>query len=301
MIAVLGSANMDIVTEVNRIPLPGETVQGESVRRYPGGKGANQAVAAARLGGDVAFFGRVGDDPFGRELLDSLSHNGVDVSAVDRLPDVPTGTASIWVEQSGENAIACVPGANGVVDASYVDRVFDRLADADVLMLQFEIPLATIEHLLQRLPDERPVVIVDPAPALDLAGLRLERIDILTPNESELAALTGLVGMEPAARSLLHRGVRGVLCKAGKNGAYWIDHEAAHVPSLNIDAVDSTAAGDAFNAALACGVCRRSMLDAIRWANVAGALTAMRRGAQPSLPTYEEVEQAFLSAEASIG
>jgi ribokinase len=293
VIAVLGSANMDVVTEVERIPRPGETVAGRRIRYYAGGKGANQAVAAARLGCEVAFFGKVGRDSFGEELMASLRADGVDVSSVAVEPDLPTGTASIWVEESGENAIACVAGANGAVDDDYVLRIFDRLVEADVLLLQFEIPLSTIGRLLSRLPVDRPMVIVDPAPAADLSDLPLDRIDILTPNRSELRALTGLADLEPAVRQLAERGVRNVVCKAGEEGAYWMVDRLVHVPAIRVDAVDSTASGDAFNAALGCALIERGMIDAIRWANIAGALTATQRGAQPSLPRRDDVDRRY--------
>ncbi|MEN6368403.1 MAG: ribokinase [Thermotogota bacterium] len=291
MIAVLGSANMDLVTEVARIPRPGETVAGESLRYYPGGKGANQAVAAARLGAAVAFFGKVGRDPFGDRLIEGLRADGIDVSAVARVVEPPTGTASIWVERTGENAIACVPGANGAVDAAYAARVFDRIAAADVLLLQFEIPLATIAFVLERLPKDRPIVILDPAPAQNLSGLPLDRVDILTPNRTELSTLTGIDGLESAARRLLSLGVRGVVCKAGDQGAYWIGETTTHVPTIPVEVVDSTAAGDAFNGALGCAVTERPILEAIRFANAAGALAATKRGAQPSLPRRSEVDR----------
>ncbi len=291
MIAVLGSANMDLVTEVARIPRPGETVAGESLRYYPGGKGANQAVAAARLGAAVAFFGKVGRDPFGDRLIEGLRADGIDVSAVARVVEPPTGTASIWVERTGENAIACVPGANGAVDAAYAARVFDRIAAADVLLLQFEIPLATIAFVLERLPKDRPIVILDPAPAQTLSGLPLDRVDILTPNRTELSTLTGIDGLESAARRLLSLGVRGVVCKAGDQGAYWIGETTTHVPTIPVEVVDSTAAGDAFNGALGCAVTERPILEAIRFANAAGALAATKRGAQPSLPRRSEVDR----------
>jgi len=296
VIAVLGSINMDLVTEVARIPLPGETVRGESLRYYPGGKGANQAVAAARLGATVAFFGKVGRDPFGDRLVDGMRADGIDTSAVARVDQPPTGTASIWVESGGENAIACVPGANGAVDPAYAARVFDRIAAADVLLLQLEIPLATIAFVLERLPQERPIVILDPAPAQDLSGLRLDRIDILTPNRSELRVLTGIDDVEPAARRLLALGVRGVVCKAGEDGAYWIGETMRHVPAIGVDAVDSTAAGDAFNGALACAIPEWPMLDAIRFANAAGALATTKHGAQPSLPRRSDVDRLLAAA-----
>jgi ribokinase len=293
VIAVLGSANMDVVTEVSRIPLPGETVLGKSVRRYPGGKGANQAVAAARLGGPVSFFGKVGADTFGDELLVSLEEDGIDVTAVERIADLPTGLASVLVDEAGENAIAYAPGANGAVDSDYVDRVFDRLCAADVILLQFEVPVASIAHLLARLPPDRPLVVVDPAPAQDVSILPAERIDILTPNRSELFALTHEDDVPSAARTLLALGVRSVICKAGEEGAYRIGEETIHVPAPAVDAIDTTAAGDAFNGALACAIMQRPIAEAIRWAVAAGALSTTKRGAQPSLPKREGVERLY--------
>ena len=289
MIAVLGSANMDVVTEVPHIPRPGETVLARASRRYPGGKGANQAVAAARLGKPVAFFGKIGDDPFGAELLGALEADGIDTSGVERESGVPTGLASILVDERGENAIAVSPGANGLVDAAYVDRVFGRLQSADVILLQFEIPLAAIRHLLTRLAADRPTVIVDPAPAQDLSDLPLDRIDILTPNQTELLALTRERDVTTAARSLLDRGIRAVICKAGEEGAYWIADKVTHVAGMAVEPIDTTAAGDAFNGALACAIADRSIDEAIRWANAAGALATTRRGAQPSLPDRKAV------------
>jgi ribokinase len=293
VIVVLGSANMDVVTEVSRIPRPGETVAGKSMRHYLGGKGANQAVAAARLGAFVSFFGRVGRDPFGERLLEGLRADRVDVTAVESMDEEATGTASIWVEESGENAIACVPGANGAVDADYVDRIFHRAAAADVLLLQLEIPLDTVVYLLGRLPRGRPLVILDPSPAQDLSRLPLHRVDVLTPNRTELLALAQMDDMESAAGALLRAGVGSVVCKAGEDGAFWFGETAHHVPALPVAVVDTTAAGDAFNGALACAIMERSMLDAIRWANAAGALATTKAGAQPSLPRRADVDRLY--------
>jgi ribokinase len=293
MIAVLGSANMDIVAEVARMPRPGETVAGRALREYPGGKGANQAVAAARLGGAVAFYGKVGRDAYGERLLDAMRADGVDVTGVEIAPDAATGTASIWVDDAGENAIVCVPGANGMVDADYVDRISDRVAAADVLLLQLEIPLDAVIYLLGRLPRGRPLVILDPSPAQDLSRLPLRRVDVLTPNRTELLALTQMDDMESAAGALLRAGIGTVICKAGGEGAFWYGETAHHVPALPVRVVDTTAAGDAFNGALACAITERSMLDAIRWANAAGALATTKAGAQPSLPRRADVDRLY--------
>jgi ribokinase len=249
-------------------------------------------VAAARLGESVRFFGKVGGDCFGEELLDHLRRAGVDVSAVEIEPELATGVASILVDEAGENVIACTPGANAAVDESYVDRIFDRLASADVVLLQFEIPLSTIAHLLSRLPEDRPTVLIDPAPAKDLSDLPLDRIDVLTPNRGELLALASTSANDPsdAARELLERGVRCVLCTDGARGTVWVGERTVRIEAPTVEAIDTTAAGDAFNGALACVIGRLPMEDAIRWANAAGALATTKAGAQPSLPRREDVE-----------
>ncbi|MBC7099465.1 ribokinase [Candidatus Bipolaricaulota bacterium] len=297
MIGVLGSVNMDLVCEVSHLPREGETLCGLRFARYPGGKGANQAVAAARLGAQASFYGKVGDDLFGNELLKSLKENGVNADEVEQVQGSPSGIASIWVTEKGENAIVCVPGANALVDTAYVDRVLPELAAAKVLLLQFEIPLETIAYLLRRLPPRNPLVILDPAPAQDISSLPLERVDIITPNRGELSALTGEEDLEEAARRLLALGAGQVICKAGAEGAYLIaTNNFRHFPAFPVDPVDTTAAGDAFNGALAVALAEgKEIEEAVRFANAAGALAATRRGAQPSLPTRQEVEALLAS------
>lgn len=299
MIAVVGSANMDLVTEVARMPRPGETVPGKALSHYPGGKGANQAVAAARLGGAVGFFGKVGRDAYGERLLDAMRADGVDVSGVETVAGVATGTASIWVDGEGENAIACVPGANGAVDPAYVDRILPDLSAARVLLLQFEIPFETVVYLLERLPKGRPLVILDPAPARGLSRVPLARVDILTPNETELRSLTGATESGCAAQRLIADGVRNVVCKAGERGAIWYGVSTTEFPAFEVRAVDTTAAGDAFNGALAVALGDRPLCEAIRFACAAGALATTRPGAQPSLPRRAEVDALLASVRGS--
>jgi len=298
VISVLGSINMDLVTEVPHLPKPGETVLGRRFDRYPGGKGANQAVAAARLGAQVAFYGKIGTDPFAEEILNSLAENGIDVSAVEREEGQSTGIASIWVSEDAENVIAYTPGANAYVDLAYIDRILPTIASSDVLLLQLEIPLATIDHLLRRLPPTQPQVILDPAPAQDLSSVFLERVDVLTPNKGELFALAGEHDLEAAAHKLLELGVRHVVCKAGEDGAYLFKHDGMRqFAAFGVAPIDTTAAGDAFNGALGWALDDFSLPDAIQWANAVGALATTTRGAQPSLPTLAEVEKFKLTSE----
>ncbi len=297
-IAVVGSVNMDLVVEVPRMPTPGETVQGLDVAFHPGGKGANQAVAAARLGADVSLYGKVGDDPFGVRLLDAIRGSGVDAGHVEIEDGTASGLASIWVDAAGENAIVLAAGANGSVDTKYVERHLDRISEADVLLLQLEIPLETVDFLLRELPAPRPLVILDPAPAQDLSSLPLLKIDILTPNAHELTIIARSREAGTAAQHLLDSGVTDVVVTLGADGAEWhtSGRSPRRFPAPHVDAIDTTAAGDAFNGALAWALPGRSLEEAIPVAIAAGALATTIRGAQPSLPTREGLD-AFLREE----
>ncbi|MEM3433786.1 MAG: ribokinase [Candidatus Methanomethyliaceae archaeon] len=302
MIAVLGSANVDLVFRLQRFPHFGETIPGISYARFPGGKGANQAVACARLGATTWFFGKLGDDPFGLELLQSLNASGVNTSSVNIEKGTHTGTAAIFVSPEGHNAILYFPGANALIDEVYVDKALDKIMSSSILLLQFEIPVKTIAYLLRKLPPDKPFVILDPAPVYDLTGFPLDRIDILTPNVTELRGLTGTEDIKRGGEKLLKLGARQVLCKVGENGAWLIrPSEARHFPAFKIEAVDTTAAGDAFNGALAVALDEGLPIEeSIEWANAAGALACTREGAQSSLPYREELE-AFLKGKTKRG
>ena len=296
MIAVFGSINMDLVLRVHRFPSPGETVTGTDIASYSGGKGANQSVAAARLGGDVRFFGKVGDDAFGDRLLAELREHKVNVDAVEREHDCASGLASVWVNAEGQKAIALAAGANGRVDVAYLDRHCDEISRADILLLQLEIPIETIAELLERLPEDGPTVILDPAPAQDLSLLPLEHIDILTPNKHELRLISGTDAVEKGAFQLLDRGVKNVICTLGEKGAIWFSYDGtmAHFSAPEVEVVDTTAAGDAFNGALAWALQTQPLEDAIAQAVIAGALATTKPGAQVSLPDLQALKESAI-------
>ena len=303
-IAVLGSLNIDLVAQVERFPHPGETVVGRSFQQFTGGKGANQAVACGRLGADVSMFGAVGEDVFAEKLLETLKESNVDTDAIHVCEDTGTGVAHIWVDDQGENAIAIIAGANGKVDSDYIDTAISSLTVAPWLLLQMETPLESMAYLLEQLPPYTPKIILDPAPAQSLDQFPTHRIWLITPNEHELHWLTGLstkteADIQLASDKLMEStGAQAVLCKAGSRGAYYYDgNQFNHHPTYPVGAVDSTAAGDAFNGALAVALSEGKAMDsAIRFANAAGALCVKEQGAQQSMPLRKDVE-AFLRTE----
>lgn len=288
-IAVVGSANMDLVVQVSRLPRPGETVIGHRHFRNPGGKGANQAVAAARLGAPVAMVGRVGGDDDGAQLLASLSDDGVDTTHV-RTGSTPTGLALITVDDEGENAIVVSSGANDDVDADDVDDAGAVIDDAAVCLMQLEIPDATVAEAARRC---RGTVLLNPAPARTLSADLLTAVDVLIPNEHELAVLAGDKpddGVAAAARTLGFDGT--IVVTLGAEGAAIVDRDGSttRVAAPQVEAVDTTAAGDAFCGAVAEALTRGAeIVEAVRWACAAGAAAATSLGAQSSLPTPDDV------------
>lgn len=297
MVIVFGSLNVDLVVRAPRLPRPGETLAGTAFERVPGGKGANQAVAAARMGARVALAGRVGVDADGELLLAGLAAEGIDTTRVAQDRGAPTGIASIVVADDGSNQIVVVPGANGRVTEADAEALAPLLGPGSVLMLQQEIPPGAV-HRAARIARERGAfVVLDPAPAEGpLEPELLALVDLLTPNESEAAALTGRPVTTPAearaaARHLAARGARNVVVTCGAHGAIAVlDHVDADVPPFSVQAVDSVAAGDAFNGAVAAAFAEgRRLADALSLGAAAGALACTRHGAQPSLPRRDEV------------
>ena len=295
-IVVFGSINMDLVARAPRLPAPGETLTGVTFLTPPGGKGANQAVACARLGATTRLIGRLGDDVFGRTLRDGLRADGVDVSGVATSAGSPSGVALITVDDGGENTIIVVPGANGEMGEDDVIRLDGALEDAHVLLVQLEVPLDAVMAAARAAQRHGVPLILDPAPARALPPALYAATHIITPNETEAAALTGIPtdspeGVRRAARVLVERGARGALIKMSHKGAYWDDGQDGHFwDPVPVTATDTVAAGDAFNGALAVALAEgRPINDAIRWGLAAGACAVTKVGAQPSMPTREDV------------
>jgi len=302
-IVVVGSLNMDFVVAVDRLPMPGETVLGRDFQMIPGGKGANQACAAAKLAGnkaEVRMVGRVGYDVFADHLKASLSAAGVDVSAVHATRSHATGVALISVESGGQNSIVVASGANHALIASETEAMRPVLRGARFALFQLESPLDTVAAALKLAHEEGARTILDPAPAQPLSPEMLACVDILTPNEIEAALLLGLsltrvsVSDAPAlARSLRSRGPRAVVLKLGERGCFYCDGEAElFSDGCPVVARDTTAAGDTFNAALAVALSEdRDIAGALRFANAAAAISVTRMGAQASVPSRAEVDE----------
>jgi ribokinase len=283
VIAVVGSINLDVVVEVERLPAPGETVIGGDRRELPGGKGANQAVAAARLGAAVALVGRVGADDAGRRLRDGLAGERVDVTHVRQDPEAPTGMALIAVDAAGENSIVVSPGANARVSPGDVEAASDLLAGAAVTLLQHEVP---DEAVAAAITAAGGTVMLNPAPARALAG----PVDVLVPNRGELEMLTGRTG-DPVELARGLQGAAAVVVTLGPEGAVVVEGQRAErIPAPHVEAVDTTGAGDAFCGALAQAVADgAALVEAARWAARAAAVSVTRLGARGGMPGREDV------------
>jgi len=291
-IVVVGSSNADMIIQLDRIPRPGETVLGGAFSTAAGGKGANQAVAAARAGGQVTFIARVGQDMFGDQAVAGFVRDGINVKHVFRDQTAPSGVALIFVAKDGENSIAVASGANAKLSPADVRRAKAAFTGASVLVVQLETPLETVQAAADLAARAGVRVILNPAPAQRLPDELLKRISILTPNETEAELLTGGTG-EDAAAKLRARGVETVILTLGARGALIADNRGTRwVPGFKVKAVDTTAAGDIFNGALAVALAEgKTMDDAVRFANAAAAISVTRLGAQPSAPTRREIER----------
>jgi len=296
-VCVVGGLNMDLVVRASRLPRPGETALGQSFARFPGGKGANQAVAAARLGASVRMVGQVGQDPFGDELVAGLEREGVDTTGVRRV-STPTGVALIVVDESGQNFIVWVPGANAAWEERAVADVEFWASRCRLLVLPLEVPRGVAQRAIRAAKKAGARVILNPAPHREGDESCFSDVDVLVPNEVEAALFAG-VGPEErqdwavVAQRLRSLGPRAVVITLGFEGALVAGEEGTHrVPAFRVEAADTTAAGDAFVAGLAVAVLRgMSLLEAVRFANAAGAVAVTRAGAQPSLPRAPEVEE----------
>ncbi len=298
-ILVVGSLNADLVVRAPRFPEPGETISGEDLLIIPGGKGANQAVAAARQGAPVSMLGGVGNDSFGPELINNLKQNGVDTSHVQIDSQSATGTAIIVVDSNGQNSIVLSPGANGKVSPEDVKAV--SFSGYKLLLLQHEIPIETVYSAAQRAKESGVRVLLNPAPARSWPDELISLPDFILPNETELSLLTDqpvhdLVSAENAARALLERGARNVIVTLGANGALIVSsQQVTHVNTYKVEVMDTTAAGDAFIGGFASALLQnKSLEEAVRYGCACGALATTKFGAQPSLPMQAEVEK-FLS------
>lgn len=309
-VVVIGSTNTDMVAKVPHIPAPGETVMGESFSVVPGGKGANQALAAARMGARVTFVGCVGEDSFAPSALANLRRAGVDLSYCAQTGQTHSGIALIAVDQAGQNAIVVAPGANMHLTPEHVDRARPAIAAAQVLVLQCEIPIETVTYAARLGRELGKVVVLNPAPARPLPQSLLQDVDVLTPNESEARILLGILPGNPlnafdAALRLLDTGVQLVVITLGRKGALAAGRlqgrvVVKEVPAFEVVAMDATAAGDCFTGALAAILAERALAgdltleptalrEPLRLASAAAALSVTRMGAQPSLPTRDEL------------
>jgi ribokinase len=296
-IVVVGSINMDLVIRCVRLPVPGQTIIANSLTEICGGKGANQAVAAKRAGGNTTMIGCVGDDGFADQLMGNFHAEAIDCRLVRRCPG-PSGTAVVAVEDSGQNCIMVVRGSNGNLSPEHVCDVRDTITGSDVVMLQLEVPMETVLAVIDLARTSDVKIMLDPAPAPALVPEQLLAVDLLCPNETEAAALTGLrvesvEDATRAARKLVERGAKAVVVTLGDDGAVYFDGERnQHVPPFETKATDTTAAGDAFAGALAVKwATSGNLIESLQFANAAGSLAASREGAQPSLPTRDEIEK----------
>ncbi|MEM3506820.1 MAG: ribokinase [Candidatus Bathyarchaeia archaeon] len=297
-IIVVGSIHMDFTILVDRLPKTGETIIGRGFKMSPGGKGANQAVAVAKLGAEAYMVGRVGDDYLGNLLMENMSKNGVNIDFVKKDPSTYSGLAFITVDQKGKNTISVAPGADLTISNGDVEEAINVIKQADIMLLQLEIPLEVVMYAAKKAFENNIKVILNPAPYKPLPKELLENISILTPNEIEVSMMSkvkvkGLKDLIKAGKKLLNIGIEKIIITLGDKGAMLVSKEKViRFPAIKVKAIDTTGAGDAFNGALAVALAEGKIIDeAIKFANFAGALTTTKVGAQEALPTKEEIEE----------
>ena len=294
-ICVIGSLNMDLVVNVDEMPKKGQTLIGSSFKEVPGGKGANQAVAIARLGGDINMIGKVGSDSFGKTLIEQLKNDNVDTEYV-QIENCASGVAMITVDKNAENSIVVAPGANFRVLEEDIDKCIDGIKKSDIVVLQLETPLNTIKYALEKSKELGKYTILNPAPAVKLGDEIIRNVDLLTPNETELEILSGVKietedDIKKAAHVMIEKGVKELIVTLGSKGSLYINEETMNFKkSYKVEAIDTTAAGDSYTGALAVAFSKNeSIEEAMDFASKVGALSVMKEGAQTSLPTLEDV------------
>ncbi|HMR92923.1 MAG TPA: ribokinase [Chitinophagaceae bacterium] len=295
-IVVVGSTNMDMVVKTDHIPVPGETVLSGSFFMNPGGKGANQAVAVARLGGEVVFVSKLGNDVFGKQFSRLFADEGIDTSFLYADDDLPSGVALITVDKAGENSIVVASGANGSLHSNDIQGALGEIARAEIVLLQLEIPMEVVHFVVEYASANQVKVILNPAPVNELSSALLQKIDILTPNKTEASMISGvkvedIETAKEAARVICEKGVKTVVITMGPLGAVvYQNGNFSVVPAMAVETVDTTAAGDVFNGALAVGLSEgRTMEEAVGFACEAAALSVTRLGAQSSIPSRHEL------------
>lgn len=295
-ICVIGSLNMDLVVNVDTMPKPGQTLLGSNFKEVPGGKGANQAVAMARLEGNVSMIGKVGNDGFGKTLIESLNNDNVNTNHV-HIDNCSTGVAFITVDKNAQNAIVVAPGANFQLTKDDIDKNIDCIKNSDIVVIQLETPLETVKYTLQVAKDLNKYTILNPAPAVKLDDETIGHVDLLTPNETELEIISEMKienedDINKAAKKMIEKGVKELIVTLGSKGSLYINDEKSFFkPAYTVEAVDTTAAGDSFTGALAVALSNnKTIKEAMDFASKVGALSVMKEGAQSSLPTLKDVE-----------
>lgn len=295
-ICIIGSLNMDLVVNVDTMPKPGQTLLGGNFKEVPGGKGANQAVAMARLEGNVSMIGKVGNDSFGKRLIESLNKDNVNTDHV-HTADCSTGVAFITVDKNAQNSIVVAPGANFELTKDDIDKNIDCIKNSDIVVIQLETPLETVKYALQVAKSLNKYTILNPAPAVELDDEIIKNVDLLTPNETELEIISEVKienedDINKAASKMIKKGVKELIVTLGSKGSLYINEEKSFFKSAyKVDAVDTTAAGDSFTGALAVAISNdKTMEEAMDFASKVGALSVMKEGAQSSLPTLKDVE-----------